>query len=134
MTAKKRTNPLQRPTTDATKAKLPKPRKRKQCPRCEKMILVDVPDIHTCYDAKALREEQLREAGTVPAPDFRVVPIPCMDWPADSLPSGEAHYIPPDAAPFPWPFRLRTWADNALFWTRQLLANGLRRIAAMVAP
>lgn len=60
--------------------------------------------------------------------------IPCMDWPADSLPSGEAHYIPPDAAPFPWPFRLRTWADNALFWTRQRLANALRRMAARIAP
>lgn len=82
-------------TTDATKAQLPRPRKR---------------------TPKA-------------AP-----PVPCMDWPADSLPSGEAHYIPPDAAPFPWPFRLRTWADNALFWTRQRLANGLRRMAARVAP
>ena len=60
-------------------------------------------------------------------------PVPCMDWPADSLPSGEAHYIPPDAAPFPWPFRLRTWADNALFWTRQRLANALRRLAARIA-
>lgn len=61
-------------------------------------------------------------------------PVPCMDWPADNLPSGEVHYVPPDAAPFPWPFRLRTWADNALFWTRQRLGNGLRRIAARVAP
>lgn len=127
-----------KPVTDATKAKLPKPRKRKQCPRCEKMILVDVPDIHTCYDAKALREELLREVGTVPAPDFRVVP--CMDWPADSLPSGDPtytftpSYIPPNTESYPWPVRVLNWLDNAQFWTRQRVANALRRMAARIAP
>lgn len=108
MTAKKRINPLQRPTTDATKAKLPKPRTRR-------------PSI---TNAEFLRDGK---PGTG-------AQIPCMDWPADSLPSGEAHYIPPDAAPFPWPVRVLNWLDNAQFWTRQRVANGLRRIAARVAP
>lgn len=76
-------------------------------------------------------QRQPRKAKPKPKP---APPVPCTDWPADSVPSGEAHYVPPDAAPFPWPFRLRTWADNALFWTRQRLANALRRLAARIAP
>ena len=119
-------------TTDTTKAQLPRPRKRK--PKGHIEALRKAFDEHrsntdtplTASDILAIREKAKAER------DFRFVP--CMDWPADSLPSGDPGYIPPDAAPFPWPFRLRTWADNALFWTRQRLANGLRRMAARIAP
>lgn len=102
MTAKKRTNPLQRTTTDATKAKLPKPRTRKV---------------------------KLAEVGTQPAPDFRVVP--CMDWPADSLPSGT---IPPNTEPYPWPVRLFNWLDDRYQDARWWLALRLERLAKWVAP
>ena len=124
MTAKKRTNPLQRTTTDATKAKLPKPRTRKV---------------------------KLAEVGTQPAPDFRVVPVPsitnaeyrrdgkpgtgaqvpCMDWPADSLPSGT---IPPNTEPYPWPVRLFNWLDNRYEDARWWLATRLQRLAKLVSP
>lgn len=122
MTAKKRTNPLKRTTTDATKAKLPKPRKRK-----------------------------VKLADVEPAPDFRVVPIPCMDWPADSLPSGVAYtvpiaaadagretyrheYTPPDTAPYPWPVRVREWVADRVEPLRWWLALKLERLAHWVAP
>ena len=95
MTAKKRTNPLQRTTTDASKAKLPRAKKR---------------------TPKA-------------AP-----PIPCMDWPADSLPSGKAHYIPPDAAPFPWPLRFANWLDDLAYTVRTWLALRLEGLARRVKP
>lgn len=92
--------------------------------------------------------------GLEPAPDFRVVPVPsitnaeylrdgkpgtgaqvpCMDWPADSLPSGDLSYIPVTAAPYPWPVRVLNWLDNTQYWTRQRVANALRRLAARVAP
>ena len=119
-------------TTDATKAQLPRPRKRK--PKGHIEALRKAFDEHrsntdtplTASDILAIREKAKAER------DSRFVP--CMDWPADSLPSGEAHYIPPDAAPFPWPVRVLNWLDNAQFWTRQRVANGLRRIAARVAP
>lgn len=89
MPAKKRTNPLVR-TTDATKAKLPKPRKPKAAPA-----------------------------------------VPCMDWPADSLPSGT---IPPDTEPYPWPVRLFYWLDDRYEDARWWLATRLQRLAKWVSP
>lgn len=82
MTEKKRKSKRpksMRVTTEASTAKLPAPKrkrkaretwaegyakweakaeraKRVQCPRCEKLVLAGPYDIHTCYDAKALRE------------------------------------------------------------------------------
>lgn len=104
MTPKKRTSPLQRTTTDATKAKLPKPRTRKV---------------------------KLAEVGTQPAPDFLVVPVPNMDWPADSLPSG---IIPPNTEPYPWPVRLFNWLDDRYEDARWWLALRLERLAKWVSP
>lgn len=149
-------------TTDAKKAQLPRPRKRK--PKGHIEALRKAFDEHrsntdtplTASDILAIREKAKaeRDSRFVPCMDWPAdslpsitnaeflrdgkpstgAQIPRMDWPADSLPSGEAHYIPPAAAPFPWPVRVLNWLDNAQFWTRQRLANGLRRMAARVAP
>lgn len=95
--------------TEATKTKLPKPRKRK--PKVE------------------------------PAPDFRVVP--CMDWPADSLPSGDVRitdaamleFAPiPDTAPYPWRVQVRDWLEDRVEPLRWWLALKLERLAHWVAP
>jgi len=56
--------------------------KRVQCPRCEKLVLGGPHDIHTCYDAKALRElptspiagQPLDGIGTIPAPEAPALP------------------------------------------------------------
>ena len=118
MTAKKRTPRI---VTEATKANLPKPRKRKV---------------------------KMAEVGTQPAPDFRVVP--CMDWPADSLPSGVAQVVQvtgelppgwkelasdfPDTAPYPWRVQVREWLEDRVEPLRWWLALKLERLAHWVAP
>ena len=126
MTAKKRTNPLKRTTTDATKAKLPKPRKRKAAGLPQNLAWRVIN----------------REPGQ---PEF-VPPrlsAPCMDWPADSLPSGVARVTDaamlefstiPDTAPYPWPVRVREWLVDLVEPLRWWLALKLKRLAHWVAP
>ena len=119
-------------TTDATKAQLPRQRKRK--PKGHIEALRKAFDEHRSNtDTPLTASDILASAGCRRA-------SPCTEQSGNRVRlmpfrgCGEAHYIPPAAAPFPWPVRVLNWLDNAQFWTRQRLANGLRRMAARVAP
>lgn len=180
-------------TTEATKAKLPKPKrkrpprsapkvapretwadgyakwaakaeraKRVQCPRCEKLVLAGPHDIHTCYDAKALREagltpspiagQPLDGVGSAPAPDFRAIPCgedvkfttTAQTWTNATWVLGRAHFppaavsqspiIPPVTEPYPWPVRVLNWLDDAPAKARRTIAAWLRALAGKVEP
>lgn len=142
-----------RVVTEATKAKLPRPKrkrpegsapKRVQCPRCEKLVPSGPHDIHTCYDAKALREagltpspiagQPLDGVGSAPAPDFRV--IPCG---GDVTPmhSSLRTYLAEEFRKHPlmhepWPVRVLNWLDDAPTKARRTIAAWLRALAGKV--
>lgn len=142
--------------TDATKAKLPKPTrkrpplsapkvalegprprkrrempKRVQCPRCEKLVPSGPHDIHTCYDAKALREA---EARAIPCGED-VPPVIAVDWPwgGTITRAGWSQPFPsPIAEQNPWPVRVLNWLDEAPTKARRRIAAWLRALAGRV--
>lgn len=174
-----------RVTTEASKSKLPAPtRKRKatpretwaegyakweakrqrvQCPRCEKWVPDHPHDIHTCYDAKALRElpaspiagQPLDGIGSAPLDVPRA--IPCGE---DRFPMGEldprltamniaarkrlerhqrirlalAAHLPPDTSAYPWGLKFAWWLDGVPTRVRRWLAVRLRWLAGKVEP
>ena len=87
--------------------------KRVQCPNCEKWIRPGPNDIHTCYDAKALREEEaalLAGSGWTPV---------SWELTATTMPTSPAtisvtSYREPlyDTRPYPWD--IRRWMSNKL--------------------
>lgn len=187
MTEKKRKSKrpkAMRVTTEASKAKLPTPRQKRKakpretwaegyakweakagriprvrCPFCEKVVPAGPHDIHTCYDAKALREfpaspiagQPIDGIGSQPAPEVRAIPCGedhhalCMASCAERggecpcrtpipILYGDDILLPPDTSAYPWGLRFAWWLDGVPTRVRRWLAKRLTRLAEWVTP
>lgn len=148
-------------TTDATKAKLPLPKghpqrkpkarntlKRVRCKSCEKMVSAEPNAVHTCYDAKALRED--RHLHPEPSPisgqplpdglgsaplDGTTITVTGVDWMLPNPVAADDYIIIPNAGsreplydtrPIPW-----AWDSLSI---RRKVAGWLTTLAKRIAP
>lgn len=148
--------------TEATKAKLPKPKRKRppnsapkretwaegyakweakaeranrvQCPRCEKLVLAGPHDIHTCYDAKALLAAGARTGLSVGFRPRRTEWVTIGDKQIERFLEIELSEIsiPPITEPYPWPVRVLNWLDDAPTAIRRWLARTLSALATAI--